>query len=136
MRAGPSHDMLRALAVVLITVSIGLVMLTGCRSQDGNAKPGAEYQTEVGEGLYTSHCAHCHDVQGGTGAKLSKRVVSNYVNASKLYEYTRRTMPYNLDYRLSDEEYWAVTAYLLHQLDFIEKQDELGPDNAANVSLK
>ena len=128
--------MLRALAVVLITVSVGLVMLAGCRSPDTGTKPGPEYQPEAGEGLYASHCAHCHDVKGGTGAKLSKRVVSNYVNASKLYEYTRRTMPYNLDYRLSDDEYWAVTAYLLHRLDFIEKQDELGPENAAGISLK
>ena len=128
--------MLRALASCLIVASIGLVMLAGCRSPDTGTKPGAGYQTKAGENLYASHCAHCHDVKGGTGAKLSKRVVSSYVNASKLYEYTRRTMPYNLGYRLSDEEYWAVTAYLLHRLDFIEKQDELGPDNAAGISLK
>lgn len=93
-------------------------------------------QVVLGEQLYQQHCAYCHELATGIGPSLKKQVLATHTNAAKLFDYNKKFMPYDKDYKLTDDEYWAVTAYLLARDGFIAEDLTLGPENAESISLK
>jgi len=44
-------------------------------------------------------------------------------------------MPYEAGNTLQEDEYWAITAYLLTQHGFIERKVVLGPETAEGLML-
>ncbi len=95
---------------------------------DGENLPAGNGTVAHGKTLFAQQCASCHGAkgEGGTGDKLSggigtlasakpvKTVGSFWPYAPTLFDYIRRAMPLNAPQSLSNDQDYAVTAYVLH----------------------
>ena len=94
------------------------------------------------------HCAACHglDLGGvkGTGAvaliggrdtiasgKPKKTVESYWPYASTLFDYTKRAMPFQTPGSLTDNEVYAVSAYILAEGNIIGKDEVMNAQDPA-----
>lgn len=94
---------------------------------DGDGLPAGSGTANQGRDLYRRHCLACHGEsgEGGPNDRLAggegsldgdspvKTVGSYWPYATTLFDYLRRAMPYNAPGSLSDEELYAITAYVL-----------------------
>jgi len=102
---------------------------------DGRGLPAGSGSVEDGEMLYEDKCASCHGsfgegvgkypvLAGGQGTLTEERpektVGSFWAHTSTLYDYIRRAMPFPQPESLSDEETYAITAYVLYLNDLVE----------------
>lgn len=96
---------------------------------DGKGLPAGEGNIQEGRLIYAAKCASCHAADGKEipGVKLpgpplvndqgknKPKTIGNYwPYATTLFDYMRRTMPYNAPGSLSNQEVYSLTAYLLH----------------------
>jgi len=117
---------------------------------DGLGLPEGGATAEDGEMLYEDLCASCHGsfgegvgrypvLAGGEGtlsqARPEKTVGSFWPYASTLWDYIHRAMPYAAPESLSDEEVYAITAYVLYLNDLIDYEFELTKDNLASIDM-
>lgn len=67
-----------------------------------------------GEEVFQSHCVRCH-----AGAEMSGRLTANWIgkNAEELFQRIKSTMPAESPGSRPDDEYRAVTGYILAQAD-------------------
>lgn len=122
---------------------------------DGTGLPEGQGSVAEGAALYVAQCANCHGQQGeGMGkvypalvaagpadvaafAKDPKvvRAIGNYwSHATSLFDYIRRAMPLTAPGSLTDDQVYALTAYLLAENGVIPKDATL--DKAALVAVK
>jgi S-disulfanyl-L-cysteine oxidoreductase SoxD len=105
---------------------------------DGRGLPPGRGTAKAGEAIYTAQCASCHgefgegngrwpQLAGGAGtlksANPEKTVGSYWPYASTLFDYIRRAMPFGNAQSLSNDELYAVTAYVLYLNDVITDPD-------------
>jgi S-disulfanyl-L-cysteine oxidoreductase SoxD len=96
---------------------------------DGTGLPPGQGTVAQGAALYRMQCAACHGPQGegvrGVGDRLVgtepidstgwNRTLGNYWPfAPTVFDYIRRAMPFDRPGTLTDDEVYALTAYLLH----------------------
>ena len=95
---------------------------------DGTGLPPGSGTARVGAGIYAAKCAACHgadgtgglndQLAGGHGTLASaapvRTVGSYWPYATTVFDYVRRAMPLTQPQSLSDDETYALTAYLLH----------------------
>ena len=94
---------------------------------DGRGLPPGHGTAVQGGPVYAAHCAKCHgtDGEGGSGGNLVGRgsledsdpdqTVGNYwPYATTLFDFIRRAMPMDAPATLSNDEIYAVSAYLLY----------------------
>ena len=122
-----------AVSLLLLCGLVGGIWQATIRNQ--NESVAAAQQQAQGEELYAIHCTRCHVEDGGIGPTLKPAVLADYSNAAKLNAYTRKFMPYNTDFRLADDEYWAVTAYLLTLNEFMPADNLLNDKDAEQIKL-
>lgn len=99
------------------------------RGPDGRGLPPGSGSVAAGKAVFDTKCAACHGAAaaggpmfgpmvGGIGSfKTDKRVLtpgSMYPYAPILFDYVRRAMPMNAPQTLSNDEVYAVSAYILH----------------------
>ena len=99
------------------------------RTPDGVGLPPGSGTVAAGKLVFDAQCASCHGAAaaggpvfgtmvGGIGSfKTNTRVLtpgSMYPYAPILFDYVRRAMPMNAPQSLSNDEVYAVSAYLLH----------------------
>lgn len=99
------------------------------RTPDGAGLPGGQGSMAAGKVVFDRQCAACHGagasggsmfgpMVGGIGSFTTDRRVltpgSMYPYAPILFDYIRRAMPLNAPQSLSNDEVYAVSAYLLH----------------------
>ena len=99
------------------------------RTTDGLGLPPGSGSVAAGKLVYESQCIACHGADakggpmfgpmvGGIGSfKTNTRVLtvgSMYPYAPVLFDYVRRAMPMTAPQSLSNDETYAVSAYLLH----------------------
>ena len=96
-------------------------------SADGRGLPSGSGSVAQGRLVYERACAACHGAKGegkpadalvgGRGTLASGRPVktvgSFWPYATTIFDYVRRAMPYDRPQSLSDDDVYAVTAYLL-----------------------
>lgn len=95
---------------------------------DGRGLPPGSGTAREGDALYQEKCAACHgefgegagrwpQLVGGQGTLTSdspaKTPGSYWPYATTLFDYIRRAMPFGAGQSLSDDEVYAITAYLL-----------------------
>ena len=117
---------------------------------DGKGLPPGSGSVEDGEMMYEEKCASCHGsfgegvgrypvLSGGEGSLTEDRpertVGSYWPYASTLWDYIHRAMPYPQPQSLSDDEVYAITAYVLYLNDLVEDDFVLTPDNLASVEM-
>ena len=93
----------------------------------GAGLPGGSGTVAQGQKVYDAKCQACHGLKGvgkpadplvgGIGSlasgKAMRTVGSYWPYATTLFDYTRRAMPTTAPMSLTDEEVYAVTAYVL-----------------------
>ncbi|WP_439107468.1 c-type cytochrome [Congregibacter sp.] len=117
---------------------------------DGQGLPPGEGSVEDGEWLYEEKCASCHGsfgesvggypaLAGGDGSltdpRPKKTVGSYWRYTSTLWDYIHRAMPFTQPESLSDDEVYAITAYVLHLNDIVDYEFVLTRDNLTDVHL-
>ena len=94
---------------------------------DGAGLPPGSGTPAEGEAIYNTKCVACHGPQGSgtvndqlvggqgtlTSATPIKTIGSYWPYATTVFDYVRRAMPYPTPHSLSDQEVYALTAYLL-----------------------
>jgi mono/diheme cytochrome c family protein len=108
------------------------------RTSDGKGLPAGRGSVTEGKAVYAAQCVACHGedakggpmygtMVGGIGSfATNARVLtpgSMYPYAPILFDYIRRTMPMNAPQSLTDDQVYALAAYILNLNGLI-------PDNA------
>ena len=136
----PTHSVLLALLIVAAGAHAGSLEIGTAPdpallrawdidvSPDGAGLPGGRGSVVDGQRVYGEKCAVCHGAHGEGGpmdrlvggmtslsdAKPVKTIGSFWPYATTVFDYVRRAMPFNAPQSLSDNEVYALTAYLLH----------------------
>ena len=110
--------------------------------------PGAG-DARQGAVIYQQKCASCHGeggrgtpadpLVGGVGSlatgKPMRTVGSYWPYATTLFDYMRRAMPLNNPMSLSNDEVYAVSAYLLHLNGLLGEEDRLDATTLWKVKM-
>jgi len=116
---------------------------------DGTGLPAGRGTAAQGAAVYATRCLACHGEKGGGGAGgrlagggplVGPRdpviTVGNYWQyATTLFDFTRRTMPWNEPKTLSNDEVYAVTAYVLQINGIIGENDVMSAETLPKVRM-
>jgi cytochrome c len=118
---------------------------------DGLGLPEGHGTAAQGEKLFDENCASCHGdfgeavgrwpvLAGGQGTLKDDRPVktvgSYWPYLSTVYDYIRRAMPFGNARSLSDDDVYALTAYVLYLNDIVTDEDfELSKANFTTVQM-
>lgn len=127
-------------------VSSGWDALIGA---DGQGLPAGSGTSADGRILYREKCERCHGPEGrgataeelvggigSLGTAYPDRTIGSYwPYASPLYDYLRRAMPADAPLSLSDDDVYALTAYLLHRNGLIGEQSVVDATSLARMQM-
>jgi len=117
---------------------------------DGQGLPEGKGSVKAGEQVYLARCAACHgefgesagrwpQVAGGTGSLASddpiKTVGSYFPYLSSVFDYVRHAMPFGDAQSLSNDELYAVVAYLLYLNDVVDDKFVLSKQTFRQVKM-
>ena len=117
---------------------------------DGQGLPEGRGDVLAGEEIFTEKCASCHGdfgesvgrwpvLAGGFDTLTSERPVktigSYWPYLSTVYDYVNRTMPFGDARSLSNDDVYALTAYILFLNDQVEEGFELSDENFVEIKL-
>jgi len=117
---------------------------------DGAGLPPGRATPKQGETVYAEKCVACHGEKGagkpndqlvGGRGSLSgdqppvKTVGSFWPYATTLFDYIRRAMPLNAPKSLSDDEVYAVSAYILQLNGIIGQADAMDAQTLPQVRM-
>ncbi|MGZ8272442.1 MAG: c-type cytochrome [Burkholderiaceae bacterium] len=120
---------------------------------DGRGLPAGSGTVVQGRAVYVQSCASCHGekLEGGIGDKLVggrgtlvntdptkppvKTVESYWPYATTLFDYIKRSMPFNAPGTLTDDQVYAVSAYILSQAKIVGDDATLDAKSLAAVRM-
>src|SRR6185295_2929288 len=117
---------------------------------DGQGLPPGQGWVKAGEDVYMAKCAACHGefgesagrwppVAGGAGSLASadpvKTVGSYFAHLSTVFDYVRHAMPFGDAQSLSNDELYAVVAYMLFLNDIVDEKFVLSRETFAQVKM-
>lgn len=105
---------------------------------DGRGLPPGSGSVAEGEEVYATECMACHGenlegvpetggarLVGGRGTigtpQTTKTIESYWPYATTVFDYVKRAMPLHAPGSLSDNQVYAVTAYILYRGDIVEQ---------------
>jgi len=120
-------------------------------TSDGKGLPPGKGSVAEGKAIYAQKCVACHGeagnggpqypgkLYGGIGSFTTKaRVVtpgSMYPYASILFDYTRRTMPMDSPQTLTNDEVYALTAYVYFLNGLVKENATLDAKSLAAIKM-
>ena len=120
---------------------------------DGRGMPQGSGSVLEGKSVYQQQCASCHGekLQGGLGDRLIggrgtlvndspakepvKTVESYWPWPTTLFDYTKRAMPMNAPGSLTDDQVYALTAYILSQANIVSEDAIMSADTLPKVVM-
>ena len=117
---------------------------------DGKGAPAGKGNVKQGEELFLAQCAACHGefgeavgrwpvLVGGRGSlkhdNPEKTIGSYWPDASTVFDYIKRAMPFGNARSLSDDEVYAITAFLLQMNEVVKDDFVLSNDNIGKVKM-
>ncbi|GLQ15923.1 c-type cytochrome [Maritalea porphyrae] len=118
---------------------------------DGMGLPNGRGTVADGEEVFVEKCASCHGdfgegvgrwpvLAGGQNSLQNERPVktigSYWPYLSTVYDYVQRAMPFGEAASLTDDETYAITAYLLYLNDIVDDEEfELSKENFLTVEM-
>ena len=119
-------------------------------SPDGTGLPVGSGSVEDGEMVFSENCAVCHgefaegvgnwpELAGGDGTLANddpvKTVGSYWPYLSTAWDYIHRSMPYGSAQTLSDDDVYAIVAYILYSNFLVEDDFVLSNENFLEVEM-
>jgi hypothetical protein len=115
---------------------------------DGTGLPPGSGTPAQGAPIFKQKCAACHgeNGEGGIAGPLvggpphasldgGKTIANFYPYATTIFDYVRRAMPYTQPRSLTDEEVYALTAYLLARNKLIGENDAMNAETLPKVKM-
>ena len=118
---------------------------------DGKGLPVGKGSVKQGDEIFQAQCAACHGEFGqGVGRwpvlaggldtlkadRPDKTVGSFWPDLSTVFDYIKRAMPYGNAQSLSNDEVYALTAYLLSMNDIVKDENfELNEKNFTSIKM-
>ena len=115
---------------------------------DGTGLPPGSGTPAEGARIYSAKCLACHgqEGKGGPSARLiggepvknmeSEKTIANFwPYATTLFDYIRRAMPWQKPRSLTNEEVYALTAYLLSLNKLISDTDTMNAQTLPKVRM-
>src|SRR5882724_4204442 len=117
---------------------------------DGQGLPQGSGSVKAGEAVYVGKCAACHgefgesagrwpQIAGGQGSLKSddpvKTVGSYFAHLSTVIDYVRHAMPFGDAQSLSNDELYAVVAYMLFLNDIVDEKFVLSRETFGAVKM-
>jgi S-disulfanyl-L-cysteine oxidoreductase SoxD len=116
---------------------------------DGRGLPPGRGTVAEGQVLYDAQCASCHGtfgesndymvIAGGVGSLGSDTPIrttgSKLNHATTLFDYIRRAMPFNAPQSLTDDQVYALTAYVLNLNDILPADASLDAKSILAVRM-
>ena len=116
---------------------------------EGENLPAGSGTVAQGASIYAVQCFACHgpDGEGATNDRLagghgslatdsaSKTVGSYWPYATTVFDYVRRAMPFQQPGTLSDDEVYALTAYLLNINGIIDEGEILNAETLPTIVM-
>lgn len=118
---------------------------------DGKGLPIGKGTVKQGDDLFQEKCASCHGefgqgvgrwpvLAGGTGTlkadRPDKTVGSFWPDLSTVFDYIKRAMPYGNAQSLTNDEVYALTAYILSMNDVVKDDNfELNEKNFTTIKM-
>jgi cytochrome c len=120
------------------------------RTPDGKGLPAGQGSVAEGKAIYAAKCLPCHGPDGKAGDqvgglfggigsfKTNARVLtpgSMYPYAAILFDYTRRAMPMTAPQTLSNNEVYALSAYILFLNGLVKEDAVMDAKSLAGVQM-
>jgi cytochrome c len=118
---------------------------------DGRGLPVGKGTVKQGDDLFQEKCASCHGefgqgvgrwpvLAGGAGTlkadRPDKTVGSFWPDLSTVFDYIKRAMPYGNAQSLTNDEVYALTAYILSMNDIVKDETfELNDKNFTSIKM-
>lgn len=118
---------------------------------DGRGLPVGKGTVKQGDDLFQEKCASCHGefgqgvgrwpvLAGGAGTlkadRPDKTVGSFWPDVSTVFDYIKRAMPYGNARSLTNDEVYALTAYVLSMNDIVKDETfELNEKNFTSIKM-
>lgn len=116
---------------------------------DGTGLPPGSGTPAQGSRIYAAKCAVCHGVEGKGGAsapliggdpltngiETPKRIANFWPYATTLFDFTRRAMPWTQPRTLTNDEVYALTAYILALNQLIGDNDVMNAETLPKVRM-
>jgi cytochrome c len=117
--------------------------------RDGSNLPAGSGSVDRGREVFEQQCAACHGEkgEGGVGDRLVggqgtiatpkpiKTVGSYWPYAPTLFDYIRRAMPQNAPQSLSNEDVYAVSAYILNMNGLLSSDTTLDAKTLSAIKM-
>jgi len=116
---------------------------------DGTGLPKGSGAPAQGAPIYAEKCSACHgdNGKGGTanalvsdrkidGISASQKSIKNFIgDATTVFDFIRRAMPFQAPHSLSDDEVYALTAYILAENKLIGANDVMDAQTLPKVKM-
>jgi cytochrome c len=115
---------------------------------DGRGLPAGSGTPAQGARIYVQKCSMCHgeNGKGGISAPLAggaplttidtpKTIANFWPYATTVFDYIRRSMPWQEPRSLTDDEVYALTAYILALNKLIGESDVINADTLPKVRM-
>ena len=120
---------------------------------DGRGLPAGSGSVTQGKAVYQQHCLACHgqNLEGGIGDRLIggrgslvnqdpakapvKTVESYWPYATTLFDYVKRSMPFTAPDSLTNDQVYAVSAYILSEAKIVPPDTVLDAKTLAKVKM-
>ena len=115
---------------------------------DGTGLPPGSGTPAQGAPIYAQKCAMCHGIDGKGGANAAvvgggpikdmesaKTIANFWPYATTLFDFTRRAMPWQQPKTLTNDEVYALTAYILALNKLIGETDEMNAKTLPKVKM-
>lgn len=116
---------------------------------DGTGLPKGSGTSAQGAAIFAEKCSACHgdNARGGAAAALvddrklagisaSQKTIKNFwPYATTIFDFIRRAMPFTAPRSLSDDEVYALTAYILAENKLIGANDTMNAETLPKVKM-
>lgn len=148
LAAGPAFAQTPGLGAKITEADVGAWAITVL--PDGTNLPKGSGTAAQGAKTYAEKCVACHGEGGkggpyatlvselplqGRGIEASKTIRNFWANATTVYDYIRRAMPWPSPRTLTDEEVYGLVAYILSENKIIEKDAVMDAKTLPQVKM-